>query len=214
MSTSTGDPSQQLGFEDLLAGADQENSARRFARETAHLPDTMEEALAHYRLIIRRHHAAMMAGNVDQTMALREEARLLARRVNGGDSAILARADAPGCRLAGETAAIEGAVPLWGQQGNFILKLPGLRVRIALDGIFGIGCSACYWPGFAAHAVDLDKPFISETGYRSFHGLAATAMPDFGPDDFAAKVILTHIKEELSGKLVAIDPHFRAARSA
>jgi len=48
-----------------------------------------------------------------------------------------------------------------------------MRARIELDGIFGITGSICFWPGFSARAVDYDRPFLSQTGYRSFLGIYA-----------------------------------------
>lgn len=202
-------PSAQLGFEALLKNADAENRAREFARETGHLPGTMEEAVPFYRLLIRQHHAAMLAANVDETMRLRREADLLATRLNNGEPGILADDDAPGCVLARQTAATAGTVPLWGQDGEFVITVGAMRVRIALDGMFGIGSHVVYWPGFAAHAVDWDRPFLSETGYRSFAGLYAEPAPGLLPDEFAGKVIASHIARELKGRLRPIKAQYR-----
>jgi hypothetical protein len=53
----------------------------------------------------------------------------------------------------------------------------GLPVRIQQDGMFGFGMMSRPYSGFPAHAVDYQRPFLSETGYRSFlagqHGHAA-----------------------------------------
>jgi N6-adenosine-specific RNA methylase IME4 len=61
--------------------------------------------------------------------------------------------------LAGVTAAADGAVPLLGQAGRFLIEVEGCRIDLHCGGLFGLG--------FGAHVVDLDRPFISETGYRS-----------------------------------------------
>lgn len=58
-------------------------------------------------------------------------------------------------------AAPEGDPPMFGQPGRFLIELFGCRVDFHYEGIFGLG-------GGNAHIVDLDKPFFSETGYRSF----------------------------------------------
>lgn len=113
--------SHQLGFEALLHASDAENRAREIERETAHLPSTMEEAIPLFRILLRSHHAAMLAGDVDETMRLRKEADRLARRLDSSESGILAGPDAPGCVLDRESAAAPGAVPLWGQSGNFVI---------------------------------------------------------------------------------------------
>lgn len=199
----------QLGFDALLQSADSDNRMRKIERETAHLPADMAEAIPYFRLLIRQHHAAMLSANVDETMRLREEARKLALKLNGGDPGIIAGPDAPACVLERETAAVVGEVPRWGQAGDFIIELGRLRVRIALDGLFGIGCSCSFWPGFGAHAVDPDRPFISETGYRSFLGIFAEPMAQITPEDFAAKVIGGHVERELHGKLVSVAPQYR-----
>ena len=203
----------QLGFDALLSAADQDNSRRKFERETAHLPSTMDNALPFYREMISRHNTAMLAADVDETMHLREEACQLARRLNGGDSGILAEPDSPGNVLTRDTAAPENAVPLWGQEGNFIITLDDMRVRIEMDGMFGIGAGFGFWPGFSAHAVEMDKPFISETGYRSFLGIHAEPVAGLTPDGFAAKVITAHVARHLKGKLVAIDEQYRQRRT-
>lgn len=63
--------------------------------------------------------------------------------------------------LAKQTAAEDGKVPMYGQRGRFLMTIAGCRVDFQYDGLFGI----C---GGSANVVDLDRPFISETGYRSF----------------------------------------------
>lgn len=199
----------QLGFEALLAHADQTNRQREFERETAHLPAAMDEGIAFYRVLIRQHHAAMLAADVEKALALRKEADRLALKLNGGNSGILAHDNAPGYVLARRTAAAPGAVPLWGQTGDFVIEVSGMKVRIELDGMFGIGSGFCYWPGFAAHAVEYDRPFLSGTGYRSFLGIHAEPEPDLTPDTFAAKIIAAYVGRELKGRLEQIAPRYR-----
>lgn len=199
----------QLGFEALLQSADDDNRARVLARQTSHLPGTMAEALPFFDGLLAAHHAAMLAADIEETMRLREEAVLLATRLNGGRAGILADEDAPGCALARASAAAPGAVPLWGQEGTFAITAHGVPVRIELDGVFGTGSRHLYWPGFAAHAVDWRRPFISETGYRSFIGISAEAAPGLLPDAFAAKIIEAHIARELKGRLRPIEASYR-----
>lgn len=194
----------QLGFEELLASADNENRDRKFERQTAHLPGSMDEALPFYRALMERHHVAMMAANTDEVMRLREEARRLAVKLNGGEHGILAHEDAPGRVLDRATAACPGVVPFWGQSGAFVVAVDAMKVRIELEGIFGICSGYFYWPGFSAHAVEPDEPFLSQTGYRSFLGIHADERPDLTPADFVRKVIGHYVETALSGNLVAI----------
>jgi hypothetical protein len=199
----------QLGFDALLRSAEEDNRARELGRQTSRLPGAMDEAIPFYRLLIRQHHAAMLAANVDDAMRVRKEADLLALRLNGGEPGILAHENSPGNVLTRETAALAGTVPLWGQAGEFVITMQDMRVRIELEGMFGIGSSFGYWPGFSAHAVDWDRPFISETGYRSFLGIHAEPVPGLLPDEFAAKVIAGYVARDLKGKLRSVNPQYR-----
>ncbi len=52
--------SGQLGFDALLADAETDNRPRKFERETAHLPDTMDEAIPFYRELYRVRHPALV----------------------------------------------------------------------------------------------------------------------------------------------------------
>lgn len=63
--------------------------------------------------------------------------------------------------LASVSAQKDGFEPIFGQKGRFLISVAGCRVDFRYSGLFGI----C---GGEAHVVDLDKPFISETGYRSY----------------------------------------------
>jgi hypothetical protein len=121
----------------------------------------MEEAVPFFRLLLRQHHAAMLAADVDTAMCLRQGAELLAQR-----------------QLAS-----------WGQAGEFTITVDTMQVRSELDGLFGIGSGRSFWPGFAAHAVDHDRPSLSETGCRSFLGIHADPAPRLTLDAFAPKVI-------------------------
>lgn len=81
-----------------------------------------------------------------------------------------------------------------------------MRVRIEMDGIFGIGASHMPWIGFAAHAVEKNKPFLSETGYRSFLGVGGGLCPGYTPDMFAAGIVGAYVERELKGRLRKIVP--------
>lgn len=204
----------QLGFETLLEDADQENKRRHFELETAHLPGTWEEALPFYWTLLEEHHAAMMMADTEDTMRLRKEAHNLAVKLNDGEAGILAHEDAPGCVLGRKTAAPECSEPLWGQQGAFIVEIGSMKVRIEIAGIFGIAGAHCYWPGFSAHAVEFDKPFLSETGYRSFLGIYADAQPGMTPAEFVEQIIGAHIDGALKGKLLPIAARYASREAA
>lgn len=202
--------SLQLGFDSLIADAEQTNRDRLFERETRHLPDSMAEAIPYYRVLLKQHHAAMLAADVDQTMALREEAHGLALRLNAGEAGILAHDDAPGFVLARASAARSGDMPIWGQTGDFLITVKGMDMRIDLEGMFGIGSGFSFWPGFAVHAVAFDKPFISGTGYRSFLGIHADPVPGLMPDEFVTRIIASYLERELRGVPEEISERYRS----
>jgi hypothetical protein len=204
----TTDPSQ-LGFDLLLAETDKANQAAALHRAIGHLPSSLDAALPYYRDLIARHHTAMLAGDGKAAIALRHEAGHLALRLNHGEPGILAGPDAPGCKLADLTAAEPGTIPAWGQQGEFILDIAGMRVLIKLSGLFGIGARFMTYLSFSAHAVDWGRPFISETGYRSFMGVNAALVPGFTPDGFAREVITKYITTALKGRLLPMPQRHR-----
>lgn len=61
-------------------------------------------------------------------------------------------------------AAKPGYVPAWGQSGDFLITVNGVRARVEFDCQL-IGMMN---PHFQFHIIDFDRPFISETGYKSF----------------------------------------------
>jgi len=191
--------SQQLGF-----GFDE----MLHEQETAHLPGTMEEAIPYYRKMLERHHEAMLAGDIPAAMKIREEARELATKLNGNDSCGMTCHDGPGGILDHEAAAPEGTVPIWGQKGSFTIDLNGMKVRIEQDGLFGIGTFMSSAPGFSAHAVDYDKPFLSETGYRSFIGSRPDIEPGMTPDLVAREMIMAYMSRECKGKPKRIEQSY------
>ena len=82
------------------------------------------------------------------------------------------------------------------------------------DGIFGISTRYVILPGFAAHAVDFGKPFISETGFRSFIGYGASVEPGVTIEAFAKALIEHHVAHALKCRLVAIDDKYRLRAEA
>ena len=188
-----------FGFDDIL---EQE--------ETAALPSTMDDGIAHYRSLLEKHHEAMFAGDEATAMAIREEGNRLAVKLNKGEPGILGGPDAPGYVLMRETAAQPGAVPMWGQRGDFTVIIDDMPVHIVMDGMLGTCASMDIWPGFSANVVEPEKPFISETGYRSFLGPQADFVPGLTPDDFVSEVIARHIRGACKGKLRPVKDEYRA----
>jgi hypothetical protein len=202
---------KQTDFAGLFDQAETANRARVFERASGHLPDEMETAIRFHRQQIRLYHAAILALDLATSQKIKEEAHLMAVRVNHGDTGILADRDAPGSVLSTRCAARGGRVPLWGQAGRFQISVGAVRVLIAMEGMFGVGSSFSLLPGFSAHAVDFEQSFISETGYRSFLSSRVILSPNQTPADFASAAVAEHIAGELRGKLRTIHSNYRPA---
>jgi hypothetical protein len=114
----------------------------------------------------------------------------LAVKLNGGEFlGICGGPDAPCCVLERATAAPPGQIPLWGQIGDYTININGMPVRIEQDGIYGICGDSGMHLGFGAHAVDYQRPFISETGYRSFLGCHVDMVPGMTLNVLAGEII-------------------------
>jgi len=175
----------------------------------AHLPETFESAIPVMRGIIERYHRAHLDGRMSDVEALQAQADDLAVRLNGGTRfGMKAGEDSPCDQLQRGAAAPEGCVPLWGQYGVFTLSVRGCQVRIEYQGLYGI----CGFQ-FSASAVEWDRPFLSDTGYRSFmlHGIDVSGgVPTV--DVLIADLLEQHIDRELKGRLVAITQQYRPSR--
>lgn len=176
---------------------------RKEQRVCAHLPETTAGAVPFFHALIDLHHAAMLAEDAGTVEHLREEAHWLAWRLNDYEFGILADDEAPGCVLDRLTRAPDGTVPLWGQSGSFIIDRAGTRVRIEMDGLFGIAWHSS-WLGVAVHALDVDALFLNETGYRSFLGTGGALASGHTPETFAGAIITAHVRTELKGRLLSI----------
>lgn len=64
-------------------------------------------------------------------------------------------------RLQAAQAAPVGSLPGWGQAGQWLLEVDGMRLRVEVDP-YGLGVH-----GVGFHAVDAGAPFLSNTGFRS-----------------------------------------------
>lgn len=201
---------EQMGFDALLQESDAQNAEQAFAKETVHLPDNWAEALACHKAQINEHHAAMLANEFDAAIDIRKEAHLLAAKLNGGTMGILASEDAPGCKMDAQARADNGKPPLWGQSGVFDIHAAGLHARVEMGGMFGIGATAMPYLGFSLRAVDPSKPFLSETGYRSFLGCTVPPKAGMTPEHFVQRVMEAYVATELRGKLLHINPRWNA----
>lgn len=108
-------------------------------------------------------------------------------RLNGDTFMGSGTKEGPGGQLRKLLAARPGVVPGWGQAGEYLLEVDGMRVRVVVDpwGVGGVH-SLSFW------AVDSAAKFISETGYMS-HFLH--------PDQHVGKELAQAVRLEFEGLL-------------
>lgn len=162
--------------------------------------DLPADPVAAYRRMIEEHHTAVMAADEQTAYAIREKAHQLANDMNEGTNCGICQEDGTATYLCDQTAAPEGTIPLWGQEGNFIVTVHDMKVRVQLKGIFGIGSGLDFYPGFDAHIVDEGKPFFSHTGYRSFLGMGVQPVPNLTPHEYVRLAIEAYIASQPKSK--------------
>ena len=96
-----------------------------------------------------------------------------------------------------------GEVPMWGQTGQFLIEVEGIRALVDFGYGYGVGCTH-----YDFYAVDLDRPFISETGYRSH----LDVLVEGRTVDEAATAIFTSYLKERSSKINQDDRDRLAAK--
>jgi hypothetical protein len=129
-----------------------------FIAAMAALPDDLAELEVRAERVLALYHDAMLAADVQAL----DDAHLVYQacliKLNGGTAFGSATVQDA---LAAKFAAPAGQVPKWGQAGEFLLEVDGVRMVVKMD--VGNLANHC---GADLHAVDYDKPFISRTGYR------------------------------------------------
>lgn len=117
--------------------------------------------------------AAIMRGDGEAAEAASDRYEAVIWKMNGGTHVgSMADHDAPGQVVERYCAADPGEVPLWGQRGQFLVADGDMRALVEYEAGYGGPLDA----HFQFHAIDLDKPFISETGYRSHFDTARGSM--------------------------------------
>jgi hypothetical protein len=191
-------------FAAFLKDGDKANELWKLDQQTKHLPGDLEHGLIYYRKLLDKHHAAFLAEEWEALRDLRNDAYLLAFKLNRGDGGVFADDKAMGNVLQNSTAAPAGTIPLWGQLGEFELTIDTMRVRCVVKK--GLVARGNRWPDFEAHAVDRTKPFLSNTGYRSFMPsfYAIETEPPITVDAYVKGTLEDYIARDLKGKLLTI----------
>ncbi len=161
---------------------------QRAAELAASMPDSPEQLLDMAVAAVDALHAAVVAGEQAEAMAAEDRYEAVIWKLNGGTHfGCLAGEDAPGHRVERHCRALPGMVPKWGQSGEFLIVVEGIRALVE----FGDGMGAMH-SGYVFRAVDLNRPFISETGYRSHY--AGVQMGCY-VDEVASSIFADYLKE-------------------
>jgi hypothetical protein len=96
-------------------------------------------------------------------------------------------------------------VPSWGQDGEFLLEVEGMRIRVVFSSNMLRNHHDC-----ALHAVDWDRPFLSPTGFRAT-GLAAVACLGESVEQAARRLVLEILHGEGKPKAIVIKAHMQAS---
>jgi hypothetical protein len=175
------------------------------AKLAATLPDAREALLALAWESVEQYHASILAHDQVQAAVASELNEAVIWKLNGSmffgcmDSE---NPEAGGILVRDHCKTAPGNVPLWGQTGEFLIEVEGIRAVVEVTDGFGDGL----WPNFGFHAVDTKSDFISETGYRS-----AMPCPSYGKgvDEFACG----HFMDLLKEKRRPLTPEYREESS-
>ncbi|WP_297105211.1 MT-A70 family methyltransferase [uncultured Devosia sp.] len=148
------------------------------------MSDDLDELKRAYGAAIDEHHKAFMAKDEEGVGQARDLMEAILLKANGGahfGSSVNERPVA--VKAAG--VAPSGAVPLWGQVGHFIAVAEGVRAIVTVG------------DGNSIHAVDLDKPFPSETGFISISAQAelGMSMEEYGAACIRAAIVCCNRKD-------------------
>ena len=133
-----------------------------FIAALAALPEAPAELEALAEQYQRTFNAAVLAGHLDVLKGQDNALAAVATKLNGGVSRGALADDGPLAAIIARKAPPLGQVPQWGQDGEFLLEVDGIRIRVRarssnLNVVLHVDLNV----------VDLDQLFVSETGYRS-----------------------------------------------
>lgn len=185
-----------------VAASSAEDREDRAARIAASLPSDPAALLDVAAGAVRALHAAVLAGDADAAAEADDRYEAVVWKLNGGRFfGCLADEDSAGRVVERHCRAAPGAVPLWGQSGAFVVTVNGMRAIVEVSDRIGsrIGTNHV---SFEFRAVDLDRTFISETGYHSHYNSLRAG--------FTVDQVATAILAELQkGKPKLIEANYR-----
>ncbi len=124
------------------------------------LPTDIDQLVARYEQGLVDLHQLALDGDDAGAAKQIEALELMEERANGDTHFGMACDDSPAERLRLETSAPVGEIPTWGRRGVFKMMVDDVPYIVEQN----------EHGNLSVYAVDASKPFISETGFRSFMG--------------------------------------------
>ncbi|MDD2859561.1 MAG: hypothetical protein PHT60_15515 [Acidiphilium sp.] len=180
-----------MGQKRTKAEAPKDERERTAAALAATMPEDRAGLLDVAAQAVADMHAAIMAA--DETAAEAAGGRYEAAvwKLNGGqffgcmDSS---NPEAGGILAEDHCRAAPGTVPMWGQRGEFLITVSGIRAVVDVRDGYGL-----FRVSLGFHVVDVDAPFISETGFRSHFD---TAQAGHTVEDVARAAFAAYLAKE------------------
>ena len=180
-------------------GAAQDAAEATTAMQVATRPDDRAGLLAVTVGAVAALHGGILASDMAAAEAAADRYDAVVCKLNGGTFFGCRSFDpeAGGHVAAAHCRAAPGSVPMWGQHGEFLIEVSGIRAVVEICSGFGR-----FRVGLNFHAVDVAAPFISETGFRSHFDTARAGMT---VEDVATAAFTDY----LAGKRRRIAPEYR-----
>lgn len=170
----------------------------------AGLPTDSNGLTEEYRSHLKQYHAAVVANDQEAQREIGNAMKAIAEHVE--DHVELSNRCFYGAAdwLQDRAASPDGKEPMFGQRGRLLLTIAGCETDFEYDGLFGI----C---GGRAHVVHLDRPFYSETGFRSFQVCPMDRLiyaGDCSPSQWLVRVCEAQLSEGGKTKIKLANPPF------
>ncbi|KND60575.1 hypothetical protein BVER_05652 [Candidatus Burkholderia verschuerenii] len=176
---------------------------RKAAELAASMPEDRAGLLAVTAEATAEFHAAVLACDDAAAQIAADRYDAAVWKLNGGTSFGVmdsSNPEAGGILAEAHCRADAGTVPMWNQTGEFLITVQGVRAVVRVRDGFGR-----FRVSMGFHVVDADKPFISETGYRSHFD---TARGGRTVDEVAISVFTALLAE----KRIPLAPEYRQRR--
>lgn len=204
-------PKQRASQADRDRATREANDEARLQVLMRGLPEERRDIINRAGDFITAFDASIRSRDEGQAALAAESYQACVAKLNGGTLfASEAGDDKPGSFLRRFWKAQTGDEPRWGESGEFLMRVDGVVAHVVIKGNLAHSTGVEFW------AVELDKPFISNTGYTSgFLGFGARAMPSLDGAGVAVEVArLMRARTAEAKRLPMVDGEYLERRVA